>query len=133
QSKLEVDLLFDYQGVSISSSDRREGIYDRGDDGKGRRFVERDREAEKSAIQLLKPLGFRRTRDYNDSQKLHLSPKNQPRAVNTLLGKGWRVEAEGKLYRNPGLSSLSVSSGVDWFELHGSVDFGDGLEAKLPA
>jgi SNF2 family DNA or RNA helicase len=26
-----------------------------------------------------------------------------------------------------------VSSGVDWFELHGSVDFGDGLEAKLPA
>jgi hypothetical protein len=49
------------------------------------------------------------------------------------MGRGWRVEAEGKLYRNPGLSSLSVSSGVDWFELHGSVDFGDGLEAKLPA
>jgi superfamily II DNA or RNA helicase len=133
QSKLEVDLLFDYEGLSISSSDLREGIYDRGDDGEGRRFVERDAEAEKSAIQLLKPLGFRSTRNYNGSQKLHLSPKNLPRAVKTLLGKGWRVEAEGKLYRNPGLSSLSVSSGVDWFELHGSVDFGDGLEAKLPA
>ena len=26
-----------------------------------------------------------------------------------------------------------MSSGVDWFELHGSVDFGDGLEVKLPA
>jgi superfamily II DNA or RNA helicase len=133
RSQLEVDLLFDYQGVSISSSDLREGIYDRGDDGEARRFVERDREAEKSAIQLLKPLGFRSTRDYLDKQKLHLSPKNLPRAVKTLLGRGWRVEAEGKLYRNPGLSSLSVSSGVDWFELHGSVDFGDGLEAKLPA
>jgi superfamily II DNA or RNA helicase len=133
QSKLEVDLVFDYQGVSISSSDRREGLYDRGDDGNARRFVERDAEAEKSAIQLLKPLGFRTTRDYNDNPKLHLSPKNLPRAVKTLLGKGWRVEAEGKLYRNPGLSSLSVRSGVDWFELHGSVDFGDGLEAKLPA
>jgi superfamily II DNA or RNA helicase len=133
QSKLEVDLLFDYQGVSISSSDRREGIYDRGDDREGRCFVERDAEAEKSAIQLLKPLGFRSTRDYNDRQRLHLSPKNLPRAVRTLMGRGWRVEAEGKLYRNPGLSSLSVSSGVDWFELHGSVDFGDGLEAKLPA
>jgi superfamily II DNA or RNA helicase len=129
QSKLEVDLLFDYQGVSISSSDRREGLYD----SDAHRFVERDREAEKSAIELLKPLGFRSTRDYNDSRKLHLSSKNLPRAVRTLLGRGWRVEAEGKLYRNPGSSSLSVSSGVDWFELHGSVDFGDGLEGKLPA
>ena len=133
QSQLEVDLLFDYQGTPISSSDRREGIYDRGHDGKARRFVERDREAEEAAIQLLKPLGFKSMRDYNDQHKLHLSPKNLPRAVRTLLGRGWRVEAEGKLYRNPGLSSLSVSSGVDWFELHGSVDFGDGLEAKLPA
>jgi len=128
QSKLEVDLLFDYQGTSIASSDRREGLYDRD----RRRFVERDAEAQESAMRLLKPLGFRSTRDYNDNQKLHLSPKNLPRAVKTLLGKGWRVEAEGKLYRNPGLSSLSVSSGVDWFELHGSVDFGEGLEAKLP-
>jgi superfamily II DNA or RNA helicase len=126
---LEVDLLFDYQGVSISASDRREGIYDQA----VRRFVERDAEVEKSALQLLKPLGFRITRDYLDKQRLHLSSKNLPRAVRTLLGRGWRVEAEGKLYRNPGLSSLSVSSGVDWFELHGSVDFGDGLEAKLPA
>ena len=133
RSNLEVDLLFDYHGVSISSSDRREGIYDRGPGGQARRFVERDVEAEKAAIQLLKPLGFRTTRDYNDNPKLQLSPKNLPRVVKTLLGKGWRVEAEGKLYRNPGLSSLSVSSGVDWFELHGSVDFGDGLEVKLPA
>jgi len=70
RSNLEVDLLFDYHGVSISSSDRREGIYDRGHNGQARRFVERDVEGEKSAIQLLKPLGFRTTRDYNDNPKL---------------------------------------------------------------
>ncbi len=67
------------------------------------------------------------------NRNLYLSSKNLPRAVMTLVGRGWRVEAEGKLYRNPGASSVSVSSGIDWFELHGSVDFGDGLEAKLPA
>jgi hypothetical protein len=128
-SKLEVDLLFDYQGTSIDSSDPRPGLYDR----QRNLLVERDAAAEESAIQLLKSLGFRSARDYNDQTKLHLSSKNLPRAVKALLGQGWRVEAEGKLYRNPGLSSLSVSSGVDWFELHGSVDFGDGLEAKLPA
>lgn len=54
------------------------------------------------------------------------------RAVTSLLANGWRVEAEGKLYRNPGSSSLSVSSGIDWFELHGSLNFGDDLEVKLP-
>src|SRR4029079_2420063 len=64
QSKLEVDLLFDYHGVSIRYSDRREGVYDRGHHGQAHRFVERDVEAEKSAIQLLKPLGFRSRRDY---------------------------------------------------------------------
>ena len=128
-SKLEADLLFDYQGISIASSDRREGFYDRD----ARRFVLRDPEVENAATELLKPLGFRITRDYDDQNKLHLSSKNLPRAVRTLLGNGWRVEAEGRLYRNPGSSSLSVSSGVDWFELHGSVDFGDGLEVKLPA
>ena len=129
QSRLEADLHFDYQGMTVNSSDRREGSYDRN----ARRFVERDREAEESAFELLKPLGFRSARDYNDKRKLELSSKILPRAVMTLLGRGWRVEAEGKLYRKPGSSSLSVSSGIDWFELHGAVDFGDGLEAKLPA
>ena len=129
QSSLEADLLFDYPGMTVNSSDRREGFYDRN----ARRFVERDRVAEESAVELLKPLGFRSTREFNDQQKLQLSAKHLPRAVTTLLGIGWKVEAEGKLYRKPGSSSLSVSSGIDWFELHGSVDFGDGLEVKLPA
>lgn len=128
-SKLEADLLFDYAGMTVNSWDLREGIYDRN----ARRFVERDREAEESAVELLKPLGFRSMREFNDQQKLQLSAKHLPRAVKVLLGRRWRVEAEGRLYRQPGSSSLSVSSGVDWFELHGSVNFGDGLEAKLPA
>ena len=63
---------------------------------------------------------------------MRINPRNLPRAVTSLLANGWRVEAEGKLYRNPGSSSLSVSSGIDWFELHGSLNFGEDLEVKLP-
>lgn len=129
QSRLDADLLFDYAGKMVKSFERRDGFYDRST----RRFVERDREVEQSAIELLPPLGFRSTRNYDDYQHFYLSSKNLPRAVTHLLGKGWRVEAEGKLYRNPTSSSLAVSSGIDWFELHGSIDFGGGLEAKLPA
>ena len=43
----------------------------------------------------------------------------------------WHVEAEGKLYRPPGKFNIQVHSGVDWFELHGAVEFGD-TAAPLP-
>src|SRR5258705_2764952 len=115
--------------MTVNSVDTRDGIFDRN----GRRFIERDRVAEEEASELLKGLGLRSSLDYNANRKLYLSSKNLPRAGATVLGRGWKVEGEGKLYRNPGSSNLSVSSGIDWFELHGSVDFGDGLVAKLPA
>jgi SNF2 family DNA or RNA helicase len=54
------------------------------------------------------------------------------RAVADLTAEGWHVEAEGKLYRQPGEFKVSVSSGIDWFELHGFVDFGQ-QRASLPA
>ncbi|HZU38064.1 MAG TPA: DEAD/DEAH box helicase, partial [Gemmataceae bacterium] len=57
---------------------------------------------------------------------------NLAKVVRTLLTAGWHVEAEGKVYRQPGTFQLAVSSGIDWFELHGQVDF-DGHTAALPA
>src|SRR5205807_6862411 len=42
------------------------------------------------------------------------------------------VEAEGKLYRQPGEFKVELRSGIDWFELHGDVEFGDQT-ATLPA
>jgi hypothetical protein len=129
QPKLEASLLLDYEGTEIDYFDQRGGLYDRARD----RYVERNAEAEEAAHALLSTLGIKSREDYVGAEKFHLTPRNLPRAVSTLLGKGWRVEAEGKLYRNPGSSSLSVSSGIDWFELHGSVNFGDGLDVKLPA
>ena len=54
-----------------------------------------------------------------------------PTLVRVLLSEGWRVEADGRLYRRPGTVTLDVRSGIDWFELHGGVDFG-GIRADLP-
>jgi len=41
------------------------------------------------------------------------------------------VEAEGKLFRQPGAMRVDVRSGIDWFEVHGAVDYGD-LSMQLP-
>jgi superfamily II DNA or RNA helicase len=124
--ELEAKLLFDYGGVEIDHVDTRDGLYDR----ERNRYIERDFESEENALTLLNTLSIKRGSQYPET--LRLTPRNLPRAVTSLLAKGWRVEAEGKLYRNPGSSSLSVSSGIDWFELHGSLNFGEDLEVKLP-
>ncbi|PYS73407.1 MAG: helicase SNF2 [Acidobacteria bacterium] len=129
QPKLEADLLFDYEGMKINYFDNRGGIYDRNQDS----YLERDKQVEDEAFAQLTKLGLKAKENSIGREKLQLTPRNLPHVVATLLGSGWRVEAEGKLYRNPGSSNLSVSSGIDWFELHGSLNFGEGLDVKLPA
>ena len=126
QTELEAKLSFDYEGSEIDYFDKRNGLYDRNRN----RYIERDPESEKNAFTLLHTLSIKRGSKY--SETFRVTPRNLPRAVTSLLANGWRVEAEGKLYRNPASSSLSVSSGIDWFELHGSLNFGDDLEVKLP-
>jgi hypothetical protein len=127
--RLEADLLFNYGEVTVGLLDARDGVYERAT----RRFVLRDRDAEKSALELLKPIGFKTISSYlGGHQGFELSPKNFPKAVKALLERGWKIEAEGKLYRQPGAMNMSVSSGIDWFELHGAVEFGEGLAANLP-
>ena len=60
-----------------------------------------------------------------------LTPNKLPRVVRALAESGWLVSAAGKLFRQPGKSSVSVASGVDWFELHGAVEYGE-TTAQLP-
>jgi SNF2 domain-containing protein/helicase-like protein/SWIM zinc finger len=126
QNELEAKLFFDYEGVDIDYFSKRNGLYDRNRD----RYIERHAESEKNALALLNSLSIKRRSQYSDT--FRVTPRNLPRAVTSLLANGWRVEAEGKLYRNPASSSLSVSAGIDWFELHGSLNFGENLEVKLP-
>jgi len=126
QSGLEAKLSFNYEGVEVNYFDKRDGFYDRARN----RYIERDFQSEQDALTLLNTFGIKRGSEY--TQMFRLTPRNLPRAVTSLLANGWRVEAEGKLYRNPASSSLSVSSGIDWFELHGSLKFGEDLEVRLP-
>jgi len=91
-----------------------------------------DREAEYAA--RLIQLGFREAYDYGYSKNgptLRLPANKLPRVVGELTREGWFVEADGKLYRQPGEFKVAVKSGIDWFELHGEVSFGD-QSASLP-
>ena len=93
----------------------------------------RDPAAERAALARLQALGVRRVADWQTGGiKLDLADSLLPALVPVLISEGWRVEADGRLYRRAGTVTLDVRSGVDWFELHGDVDFG-GVSADLPA
>jgi len=92
-------------------------------------FMVRDKEAEEAAREKLMDLGLR-TDPYRPDFWV-VGTKSLPRTARELIGAGWHVEAEGKLFRSPGATRVSVKSGIDWFELHGDVQYGD-TTASLP-
>ncbi len=123
---LKGELSFRYGDVVVSAGEPGHGVYD----AEHRRLMLRDADAERRAAERLHDLGFRERSGYRET-RLELSMRHLSRVVLALTAEGWRVEADGKLYRQAGSISVSVASGIDWFELHGDVQFGDQV-ATLP-
>jgi superfamily II DNA or RNA helicase len=93
-------------------------------------YLLRDQAAEEAAREKLGELGLRQ--DAYRPDVWLLNTKFLPRVARELIASGWHVEAEGKIFRTPGATRVSVKSGIDWFELHGEVDYGE-TTATLPA
>ena len=127
--RLEAELAFDYQGWRVLATEPCAASYQ----AEQRRLVLRDRSSESSAVSQLESAGFRFTayNYYPPRQSWEIDAKKLPGVARALVESGWHVEAEGKTFRRPGAFHLEVSSGVDWFELHGEVEYGE-TSAKLP-
>jgi superfamily II DNA or RNA helicase len=123
-------LSFLYEGSEVASSSPLRGLYQPAE----RRYLLRDPAAEAQGAARLWDLGFRAEQDsysYSPAPMLQIPANRVSRAVFALLAEGWAVEAEGKLYRSAGRFRMSITSGVDWFDLHGEADF-DGETVPLP-
>jgi superfamily II DNA or RNA helicase len=117
-----------YVDSEVPAGAGRRGIYQKQE----RRFLLRDLDAEDQAFTRLTALGFRAgAREPTGEPTLRIAPGRIPAAVRTLLAEGWQVEAQGKLYRPAGRFEVRVASGIDWFELHGDVEF-EGEVVGLP-
>jgi superfamily II DNA or RNA helicase len=95
------------------------------------RPIRRDRAAERRALGQLMTLGLRQTN--GEPEELVLPARHVVEVVETLLSQGWIVNADKRAVRQAGAPRLSVSSGIDWFELHGSVSYqrADGTEQEI--
>lgn len=88
-------------------------------------LLARDLETERTFVARLIELGARRAPSLDRQYVAYLAPSRFPEVVRALVNEGWKVRAEGRNYRSPGTFLLSVASGVDWFDLHGRISFGD--------
>ena len=91
-------------------------------------YLVRDAESEGAARETLRNSACGRRRSAN---AWRMGLKAMPKVVRELIHAGWHVEAEGKAFRRPGTTRVDVRTGIDWFELHGEVDY-DGQTASLP-
>ena len=125
---LIAEVEFDYDGARVASFPAVRMAVQSG----RRRVIRRDLRAEARALERLAELSFRPIDDYRfDPGTLEISPKKVITATRELVGDGWRVEAEGTLYRPASDFKLAVTSNMDWFELDGRVQFGS-QEIPLP-
>jgi superfamily II DNA or RNA helicase len=126
-NRLRGDVLFDYGGRMVGDRAAGAGVYD----ANARRYIRRDSAGEKLANVQLAELGIRYQGSYLQEPAWEIPPAKLPKIVRSLIEKGWHVEADGKTFRRPGAFKVEVNSGLDWFELHGEVTYGD-TTARLP-
>jgi superfamily II DNA or RNA helicase len=121
-------LEFQYGAVRVpaGSDPGLETVLDR----HSRTFHHRRIEMEEEALRRLESLGARRKWHYVHGDRLVIARAKLPSLVLELVRSGWQVEMEGVALREPGTLRASVRSGIDWFDLHGAVSYGD-LEVPL--
>jgi hypothetical protein len=117
-------LSFDYSGNVVGEDFQPTGIALI----RERIRIVRNAEAEALARRRLAEAGFSSRKDYpEEGSHWSITQSCLPRAVRDLVADGWVVEAEGKLFRSPDSITLHVSSGIDWFELHGTAEYGETI------
>ena len=122
------ELSFEYEGRSVAAHEKISGVYH----AEGKRFVRRDVAAEQAAAALLAEHGLKLRQDFGQPSAWTIAANRMPSVVRNLVMAGWQLSWDGKAFRQPGHLSVSVASGVDWFELQGSVSYGE-TTATLPA
>jgi superfamily II DNA or RNA helicase len=91
------------------------------------RLIHRNAEDERAATVALVEAGV--TTDTSGQWRVPI--RSLGPIVSRLTADGWVIEADGVPYRPAGAMHLSVTSGIDWFDLRAMIPFGD-VSATLP-
>ena len=119
-ARLRADLSFDYAGFVQPAGGTRVVF-----DPEHRQMITRATGVETAAQARLSKAGFAPYSDYmSRSTVWEVSAHQLVPIVRALTAEGWHVSAEGRVYQSPGRINMSVTSGIDWFDLTATVEFG---------
>ena len=117
ETDVPLELLFEYGGELLDAASQRKGVLDHA----SRRIVARNEAVEKGLRAKLLDCGASLSRD---GKGFYVESADVPSLLPKLSDAGFRVLLrERELKRDLGLR-FRVSSGVDWFDLRGGLDFG---------
>ncbi len=126
--RLQGQVHFDYLESLVPASSSQWALVQR-EQG---RCILRNRDQEDEAWAQLHELGFRRMLDQRRrGHDVEIAARFLGPAVRRLMELGWQVHADGKQVRQPGEFNFRIKSGIDWFELHGEVQF-EGQSISFP-
>jgi superfamily II DNA or RNA helicase len=122
RGQLAARVSFDYDGTIVNAN-----VVTSAWDPAKRRLVRRRVAEEAAAVEQVNGLRgvTRRWNPYERQQTLAVGLAAMPVVVRALVADGWHVEAEGRAFQRPSRVAMSVSSGIDWFDLSATVEFGD--------
>jgi len=128
-SPLPSDVSFDYDGQEVDLHSQQKVIID----SARRCITRRDPIHEAKLLKQLYSAGFNAVErsSYRDDGSASIQQSRLNAAITQLVSEGWQVVAEGKAMRPAGQFNISVSTGVDWFDLAIDCDFA-GVKATLP-
>ncbi len=91
----------------------------------------RDADVEAQALETLFALGAKEeVNRVDETPTITLAANKLGALIAALVSDGWEVDTNGLPVRAAGITRASVRSGIDWFELHAGVRYGD-VEVSL--
>lgn len=115
---LDAEISMKYDLHEFSLADPHQYRWDK----ENRQLYCREPAAEQQWLDTLPTSHFRADRY---ASKLSLPRGDLPELVSRLTRQGWEVVADGNAMRRAGNFNIKVESGVDWFDVHATAEFGD--------
>jgi len=128
--QLTAKVNYQYDGITLSRSEGRSSWVD----NQAKIIHKRDASAELKLFEQLlqQPQILHATSANKAGVDVSFASAELPALVKALSDLGWSVEAEGRRLRQSGNFAATVSSGINWFDVGATCNFG-GQTATLPA
>ena len=128
---LPAAVTFDYGGLIVEPGSAPTSVFD----SERRRLIRRDPgvRAGRPSTGSRRPGSGGTGTTFAATAGLRDRPAQLPHAVRDLVPQAGASKRKDARSARPSTMRSEVRSGIDWFELHGTVDFGDGLTARAAA